>query len=209
MTSENKKKIKLLSKNLTSKECAKLIQYYEDLQSKRHRQEIEQQILSLGIGGHVVYISAHQKYDVLGTCGTITSIHHKTRTVKGKKITIPIFTVKFDKSIGEKTYRSYSNEFLSWNEQLLKENNSKKMQELKQEIEQSKYKGGFYQKAKKYYQHVLQKPIFTERNNHINTLYNIGSMFIKPATPENIKQAKDTQKRQPIIDEMNKAFGKI
>jgi len=202
--SEKTIRIKRMSRTLTSKECNELAQYYTDLRMKRRRGEREREILDLGIGGRVVYISPSSQFDVTGKCGTIQGITEKKRKGEPSRWRI---TVKFDNPVGERTYKRYDPGYHAWHNGLDRNSTDQGMQDLVRRIDESKYTGGFWEKSQKYYRHVIKKPVFTKHQEPMHGLI-VNPSNLKPATPENIQQAQDTRRRQPFISQLNRALEK-
>lgn len=199
-------RIKLMSRSLTSNELFDLHKWFHEQAIKRSKKERINDVVSLGIGGRVVYMASNIKFNVTGKIGTIKKIHKRRNEY--------FLTVEFDSDVYAKKSNRYSKEFFTWKANLDKDEYQKIMECLKKKyIENGGKEYNWFRNhfnyLGKYYTEVTGKKYIEEYTWHSKTLCRIDPTVLKPATKENIEMARLTRDQLPMINALNKAIKKV
>lgn len=193
-------RIKLMSKNLTAKECEELSQYYRNEVGKRWKKERLNEIINLGVGGRVVYYTSNRNFDVTGKTGTIKEI--KKRRGRDEMVA----SVEFDEPVWTRTSRQITNEFWDWWKQ--KSEIPAEKERILAEARAMKTRNT-WNNLMKIYERETGIPAKKEFVSTGNTLINIGLACLRPATEENISNAQCTRRHIPLMNALNKAISKV
>lgn len=193
-------KIKLMSKKLTSKECNELSEYFRDEVGKKWRIERNNEVLSLGVGGRVVYYTSNSNYDVTGKQGTIKAIYKR----RGHEEMV--LEVEFDSPVWSKKHKQITEEFNNW----WKEKSAipTEKERIHNQARQMKYRS-IWTSLRKIYEKETGLPSQKEYTNQGSRLININPIHLRPATEENIRNAESTRKNIPMMNALNKAIGNM
>lgn len=193
-------RIKLMTKSLTSKECAELYKYFDKKRWEKLKQEHTDEVVAVGVGGRVVYSLSNRDFDVTGKIGTIKTITKR----KGKTA----FEVEFDEPVWTKKSKRYTKDYWKWYTDI--PDKTAFVKKLYDEYVANGGKGTYWNMNNrlkhKEYTKQTGKEAKEEHTDQGKTLIRIPARALAPATEKNINSALHTREQMPMIRNINKIF---
>ena len=192
-------RIKLMSKKLTASEMNKLSMWFKEKAMARSKEERINEIISLGLGGRVVYVASNREYDVTGVTGSIVDIKKK------RNDTYNHIDVKFDRPVYKRTYTVDTQEFLNWKHKKME--NKDFYKEIKAKYSSLKAKTLRWEHwiQEEYHFETGKNPVEVKVREG-DTLIHVSPFMLKPATEENMAAAQRVRDMQPMYNQLNKAI---
>lgn len=192
-------RIKLMSKKLKAAELNKLSIWFREKSLIRNKMERINDIVSLGLGGRVVYAAGSRQFDVAGITGSIINIKKKRGTDQYQ------IDVTFDVPVYKKTYTVDTQEFSNWKHKEMEDKDFYK--KIKEKYGSPKQKTIRWEHwIQEEYRHRTGKEPIEKKIQEGKTLIHISPTLLKPATEENVACAQRVRSMQPSIELLNKAL---
>jgi hypothetical protein len=191
-------RIKLMSKKLKAAEMNKLSIWLKDKAMVRRKEEQINEIISLGLGGRVVYIANSREYDVTGAIGSIINIRKKRNSDQY------YVDVKFDRAVYKKACNVNTQDFMTWKYKKQEEDvNFYKTIRQKYGSKNAKSFRWEYWMQEEYRSETGKNPVETKIKEG-EILIHISPLALKPATEENIASAQRIRDMYPMYTQLNK-----
>jgi hypothetical protein len=180
----------------------KLSSWLKEKAIARSKEERINEIISLGLGGRVVYTAGNRQFDVVGKIGSIINIKKKRGTDQYQ------IAVIFDVPVYKKTVAVDTQEFRNWKHKEMEDKDFYK--KIKTKYGTPKQKTFRWEHwIQEEYRHVTGKEPVEQKTQDGKTLINISPLALKPATEENLASAQRTREMQPMFNQLNREITKI